>query len=70
MGTVPLAAGSPAGLYLAVREISMGLEPIGNVIVVVHTTVISAEQEWTRLISARKASRTEAAMYFERRGNV
>ena len=53
-----------------VREISMGLEPIGNVIIVVHTTVISGEQEWTRLISARKANKTETAMYFEKRGNV
>ena len=41
------------------RQITMGIDSLGRVLVVVYTL----REEWTRLISARKASRGEADFY-------
>ena len=49
------------------REISLGLEPIGQTLVVIHTTRGAGEFEITRLISARKADKVEAEYYYLRR---
>lgn len=48
------------------RWISLGKSPMGNIIVVVHSYRESEQEEVTRLISARKATKKEEKQYFER----
>jgi len=49
------------------REISMGIEPRGETLVVVHTARWHANEERTRIISARRANRQEEMLYYSRR---
>lgn len=49
------------------RWITMGQIPDGRVLVVSHTHRKSRGKEIVRLISARKATKKEAAQYYERR---
>jgi uncharacterized DUF497 family protein len=49
------------------REISMGLVPQGNILVVVHTSRQRAGTEWIRIISARQADKLEESVYFTKR---
>ncbi len=50
------------------REISIGAEPWGGTLVVVHTARTRMQQEWTRIISARKANTKETEVYYLRKG--
>lgn len=49
------------------REISMGRELLGETLVVVHTARWHFDEEWTRIISARRADRREEMLYYSRR---
>ena len=49
------------------REISMGREPLGETLVVVHTARWYVNEERTRIISARRADRKEEVLYYSRR---
>ena len=49
------------------REISLGMEPLGPTLVVVHTTRFRLQAEWTRIISARKANAKETRVYYDRK---
>lgn len=49
------------------REISLGLIPDGSSLVVIHTTRIRLESEFIRIISARKADKSEELSYYLRR---
>jgi uncharacterized DUF497 family protein len=49
------------------REISLGMEPLGQTLVVVHTTRLRIREEWTRIISARRANKKEAEVYYARK---
>jgi hypothetical protein len=49
------------------RWISLGQKPGGQILVVIHTYRIIKNVEYVRIISARKASKRELRIYFERR---
>ncbi len=49
------------------RWITMGQTPEGKLLAVIHTYKRVAEIEHVRIISARKATKSEEKQYFERR---
>jgi uncharacterized DUF497 family protein len=49
------------------RWITMGQTPSGKILVVAHTYRNIEDEEFVRIISARKATKKEMNQYFERR---
>lgn len=49
------------------RWITMGQTPSGKILVVIHTYRKIENEEFVRIISARKATKKEMRKYFERR---
>ena len=49
------------------RWITMGQTPNGKILVVAHTYRSIENEEFVRIISARKATKNEIKQYFERR---
>lgn len=49
------------------RWVTMGQIPEGKLLVVIHTCREDGDDEYVRIVSARKANRHESRQYFERR---
>jgi len=52
------------------RWITIGQTPNNKILVVIHTYRRTKDKESVRLISARKATKTEEKQYLERRGRL